>query len=115
MLCFCLLRIGCSAGWHRTPFICLVIYGVLLVPWHVVNLFGNEVCLIPMNRFSNFILQAVMSKAHGCNVVMSLSSLLYNWKNAVDALKEFFDGQMDQKLCIIISLIETFGLIEMVR
>ena len=83
MLCFCLLRIRCSAGFHRTPFICLVIYGILLVPWHVVNL--------------------------------SLSSLLYNWKTAVDALKEFFDGQTDQKLCIIISLIETFGLIEMVR
>ena len=85
------------------------------MPWHVVNLFSNEVCLIPMNHLSNFILQAVMSKAHGCNVVMSLSSLLYDWKTAVDALKAFWDGQMEQKLCIIISLIETFGLIEMVR
>ena len=84
------------------------------MPWHVVNLFSNEVCLIPMNHLSNFILQAVMSKAHGCNVVMSLSSLLYDWKTAVHALKDFF-GQMEQKLCLIMPLIKTFGLIEMVR
>ena len=115
MLCCCFLRIRDSAGVHRSPFISLVIYGILLVPWHVVNLISNEVCLLPMNHLSNFILQAVMSKAHGCNVVMSLSSFVNDWKTAVDGLKGFFDGQIEQKLCIIISLIEAFGLIEMVR
>ena len=102
MLCFCFLRISCSAGVHRTPFICLVIYGILLVPWHVVN-FQQSGLRFPWTIYiSNFILQAVMSKAHGCNVVLSLSSLVQKWKSAVDALKDFFDGQMEQKLCIII-------------
>ena len=37
---------------------------------------------------------------------MSLSSLQRNWKSAVDALAEFFEGRMEQKLCL--SLFETF-------
>ena len=51
LLCCYFLRIACSAGVHRTPFICLVIYGILLVPWHLVNMFCNEACLIAMNHF----------------------------------------------------------------